>query len=228
MANKNGSSVQESLKGFLIVGEKIDGLHSYTDYKPYNISIFLILIGVSIFTFDIAVEEGAFWYFLTFTFLLVSIYYILNFRTTVTHAITKFRIIRVIEENIISRKIFRSSRLVGFTDLHYEHVESINVGTPPLDATRLYISTLIISIGWLAFERTSTDSSSDNLIQLFAIILIIFGIFSIISSLPIGGVRLLVQSISGDSMEFPEKYTPSEFIDDLIFNCRTFLSYGAV
>ncbi len=229
MALRNQSKIEKSLKRFLIVGERLDGIHTFNEYHPTNLLVFIVLLVASVFTSNQAIISGSFWYLLSTGFYIGSFYYILNFRSTITYAITKFRIIRVVEGNLITRKIFRSSRLVGFTDLHYEHVESINVGSPTFNITRLYISIIIVILGWLSFENLpSYTTSINNIEQVIALIFVVTGIINILFSMPIGGVRLILHSISGDSMEFPEKYTPADFIDDLILNCRTFLSYGAV
>lgn len=229
MAIHKYTKLEESLKNFLIVGETLDGIHKYIEYQLINLLMVFILVSTGLFSLKQAIIHGSFWYLLSVCLIIGSIYFLINFRVTITYAITKFRIMRVVEGNFLSRLIFRSSRLIGFTDLHYEHVESINIGSQPLNILRLYASIFIISIGWLYFDNPgSIIALESNLDNLFVLLFFIVGIINIILSIPLGGVRLIIQSISGDSMQFPEKHTPAEFIDDLIFNCRTFLSYGAI
>ncbi|MHA2090578.1 MAG: hypothetical protein ACW98K_06940 [Candidatus Kariarchaeaceae archaeon] len=228
MAQKTSPKVEESLKGFLIVGEALDGVHTFNEFQFTNLLIFLLLCFSSIFSLNLAFDSGLFWYLLALSFLLAAVYFVSNYKTTITYATTKFRIIRIVEGNVISRLFFRSSRLVGFSDLHYEHVESIKVSTPPVNIPKLYLSILLISFGLLMRTNNgSLVSTTTSIEQVISLLLILAGSINALLSIPFGGVRLIVQSISGDSMEFPEKQTPPEFIDDLIFSCRTFLSYGA-
>ena len=122
---------KELIKSYLIVGETLNDVHSYQEYQPYNmISATVLLIG-SIFSIFQAISEGSFWFLLSIFFLVAALYYGVNYKISIIHAITKFRIIQIKRE--FSSKIFyRSSLLVGYNDLHYEHVESITVQPPKL------------------------------------------------------------------------------------------------
>lgn len=227
MAFYRQPDIEESIKSFLIVGETLNGLHSYTQYQFRNLLTFMLLFSVSLMAIT-RIDEASIWLFLSLSLLIASIYFLLNFRIDINYAITKYRVIRIIEGNIITRMIFKSSRLIGFTDLHYEHVERITIETPSLSMPRLYLSLFAIAIGWLLLGNFSEFNTTNiTLESLSASSLLIAGIVNIIFSLPTGGVRLILQSVSGDKMEFPESQTPTEFVDQLIMNCRTFLSYGA-
>lgn len=225
MSIKVSSELEEAIKSFTIVGETLDGIHTYYEYRFRNLITSILLFLATIFSIGQIIDTGSFWYLLAFGFLAGTIYYFIGFKVKLTYAITTFRIIRIIEANFFSKLLFQSSRLVGFTDLHYEHVESISIGTQPLSMPRFSFSLVSISIGWIILGIESLDV--DQLISLIGLLFIVVGIINIIFSLPTGGVRLIVHSVSGDKMEFPEKRTPEKFIDDLIINCRTFLSYGA-
>ncbi len=136
---------------------------------------------------------------------------------------------RIIEGDILSRFLFRSSQLIGFSDLHYEHIEQIAITTPSLSMPKLYSSIFTIALGWVLLgDLDNLRQLSISLQLLISITLLIGGMVLLLFSIPTGGVRLKLQSVSGEAMEFPEKQTPREFIDGLILNCRTFLSYGAV
>jgi hypothetical protein len=136
---------------------------------------------------------------------------------------------RIIEGDVLSRYLFRSSQLIGFSDLHYEHVEQIAISTPSLNMPKLYVSVFTIAVGWILLgDLRSLEELSINLRIITSISLLLTGLVFLLFSIPTGGVRLKLQSVSGDAMEFPEKQTPREFVDELILNCRTFLSYGAV
>lgn len=220
----NNSEIKEVIKGFLIVGESLEGIHSFEEYQPVNIIIGIILFLSSLFSLFEGISNSFFWYFVFFAFALVSFYFLITYKVFITYAITKFRIIKL-ESDFISRWLFSSSRLIGFTDLHYEHIESINIGTPRLQWTRFYVSLFFVIFGWIIFDTLS----GANLFYLFAgILMVVIGTINILFSIPLGGVKLIIQSISGEIMELPEKKTPVEFIDNLILFCRTFLSYGAI
>jgi len=225
ISNQTDKIVKERIKSFLIVGETLDGIYTYKELQLVNIITFTVLLSSSFFTFFQALRLGTYWWFLTFGFLLGSFYFLALFQREITYAITKFRIIRL-ENDFITRFFFQSSRLIGFTDLHYEHVESINVGTAKVNMPRFYVSLIGVSIGWLALTQASFGFNS-TFTELLAVLIIVASMINIAFSLPLTGVRMRVQSISGEVMNFPERETPQDFVDELILNCRTFLSYGA-
>ncbi|MDH5401273.1 MAG: hypothetical protein OEY49_02175, partial [Candidatus Heimdallarchaeota archaeon] len=150
----------------------------------------------------------------------------INVRILITIAITKYRII-VLEYDVLTRWLFRSSQLLGFSDLHYEHVESISVGTPNLSMPRLYTSISLVSLGWVLFDGYQSFGLNTEFFSLVAILMIIGGIINVFFSLPFGGVFIVIKSISGETIKIAENKLPAFFIDDLIINCRTFLTYGA-
>ncbi len=221
--------LEEGIKNFLIVGETLNAIHTITEYRYRYILTATILIFSSLMGIFVSIDEGAFWLFLGLGLLLGAIYFTLKFKIRISYAITKFRVIRIIEGDILTRSIFRSSKLLGFSDLHYEHVEQIAITTPALSMPKLYASIFSIAIGWVLLgDYNNLSDISIDLEIVTSIALLIGGFVLLMFTIPTGGVRLVLQSVSGDLMEFPEKQTPREFIDELILNCRTFLSYGAV
>lgn len=188
------------------------------------ISATVLLVG-SVYSIVQAFTAGSFWFMLSIFFLAASLYYGVNYKISIIHAITKFRIIQIKRE--FSSKIFyRSSLLVGYNDLHYEHVESITVQPPKIDMPKLYFSIFLISTGWLFYTRIESYSSIiRDFVQLISFLLIIASMIYFAFHLPTGGVRLVITSTSGETMKFPERKIPSDFIDNLILNCRAFLSY---
>ena len=91
---------------------------------------------------------------------------------------------------------------------------------------KLYSSIFLISTGWLFYTRIESYSSIiGDFVQLISFLLIIASIIYFVFHLPTGGVRLVITSTSGETMKFPERKIPSDFIDNLILNCRAFLSY---
>lgn len=228
MDAKELTEIEETVKSFLIVGETFDQMYSFKELRRRNIFIAIVFLLSTIYSILQAVSVGVYWYFLSFSFLFGTIYYLIISRISVIYTITKYRIIRF-ERNVISSFIFKNSRLLGFTDLHYEHVESIHIGPPPLKIPLIYISVFGIALGWLIFEsikNISLTPSNLNFYRLIAGMIIIGSIINLFFTLPIGGVRLEVKSVSGTSMLFPESNTPERFISQLLVNCRTFLSYG--
>lgn len=216
---------KELIKNYLIVGETLNDVYSYQEYQPYNmISATVLLVG-SVYSIVQAFTAGSFWFMLSIFFLAASLYYGVNYKISIIHAITKFRIIQIKRE--FSSKIFyRSSLLVGYNDLHYEHVESITVQPPKIDMPKLYFSIFLISTGWLFYTRIESYSSIiRDFVQLISFLLIIASMIYFAFHLPTGGVRLVITSTSGETMKFPERKIPSDFIDNLILNCRAFLSY---
>lgn len=226
--NRN-SEIEEAIKSFLIVGETLNAIHTFLEYRYRYILTAAVLTFSSIIAIFVSIEEGVFWLFIGVVLLIGAIYFTLKFQIRINYAITKFRVIRIIEGDILTRRIFRSSQLIGFSDLHYEHVEQIAITTPALSMPKLYTAIFSITIGWVLLgDFDNLNDISADLEIITGIALLIGGLVLLMFTLPTGGVRLVLQSVSGDSMEFPEKQTPREFIDELILNCRTFLSYGAV
>ena len=229
MSSYRAENLEKSLKNFLIVGETLDGLHSFIEYRYRYLLTSIILFLSAIVAFFLSLEQGVFMLLLSFVFLLTMVYFILKFKIRISYGITKFRVLRIIEGDILSRFIFRSSQLIGFSDLHYEHVEQIAITTPSFSMLKLYSSIFTIALGWVLLgDLGNLRQLSISLELLISITLLVGGMVLLLFSIPTGGVRLILQSISGEAMEFPEKLTPQEFIDELILNCRTFLSYGAV
>lgn len=226
MSDSTPKEVVESIKPYLIVGETLDGTFSFVEYKIVNIFTVITLMVSSGVSFYQALVVSTFWWLLGFGFLVGAIYFALSYQIDVTYAITKFRIIRL-ENDLISKWFFRSSRLIGFTDLHYEHVESIQVSGGRISNVRFYGSLITIALGWAILLQQPILGIGINIVNLVGTLMIVIGSINVIFSLPLGGVRLIVQSISGDIMEFPESKTPEQFASELIINCRTFLSYGA-
>lgn len=221
--------LEEGIKNFLIVGETLNSVHTITEYRYRYLLTATVLILSSLLGIFVSIDEGAFWLFLGLGLLLGAIYFTLKYKIRVSYAITKFRVIRIIEGDILTRRVFRSSKLIGFSDLHYEHVEQIAITTPALSMPKLYTSIFSIAIGWVLLgDNNNLNDISLDLEIVTSIALLISGLVLLMFTIPTGGVRLILRSVSGDSMEFPEKQTPREFIDELILNCRTFLSYGAV
>jgi len=225
MAVETDTDITEKIKSFLIVGETLDGLFSFNELQLVNIVTFVVLLTSAIFSIIQALEFGSFWWFLVIGFLLGAIYFLILYEKHITYAITKFRIIRL-ERDLLSKWLFQSSRLIGFTDLHYEHVESINVGSAQVSMPRFYISLIGLSFGWLLLTQDALVVG-DTFIGLISVLIIVASIINIVFSLPLAGVQMIIQSISGEKMTFPEEQTPADFVDELILNCRTFLSYGA-
>ncbi|MCE7734691.1 MAG: hypothetical protein GPJ54_07435 [Candidatus Heimdallarchaeota archaeon] len=229
MSSDRTNNLEKSLKNFLIVGETLDGLHSFIEYRYRYLFTSIILLASAIVAFILSLDQGRIMLFLSIVFFLTMIYFILKFKILISYGITKFRVMRIIEGDILSRFLFRSSQLIGFSDLHYEHVEQISITTPSLSMPKLYGSIFTIALGWVLLgDLENLRQLSFGLQLLVSITLLIGGMVLLLFSIPTGGVRLKLQSVSGEAMEFPEKQTPREFIDELILNCRTFLSYGAV
>jgi len=201
-------NLEKSLKNFLIVGETLDGLHSFTEYRYRYLLTSITLLISGIIAFFLSLEQGAFMLFVMFLLFLTMIYFILKFKIRISYGITKFRVMRIIEGDILSRFLFRSSQLIGFSDLHYEHVEQIAITTPSLSMPRLYGSIFTIGLGWVLLgDLDNLRQLSFGLQLLLSINMLIGGMVLLLFSIPTGGVRLKLQSVSGEAMEFPEKQT---------------------
>ncbi|MHA2501371.1 MAG: hypothetical protein ACXAE3_00675 [Candidatus Kariarchaeaceae archaeon] len=224
MSSEPNTTLKERIKSFLIVGETLDGIFTFEEMKLVNIFTASVLLISGVYSGIQALMFGSFWFLLMIGFILGGIYFSLLYKVRITYAITRFRIIRL-ENDLVSEWFFQSSRLLGFSDLHYEHVESINVGSSNVNMPRFYVSLLSLSIGW--YLSTQVTETATSLITLIGSLLIVASLINIIFSLPLGGVKLVVQSISGETMSLPEKHTPPDFVDELILSSRTFLSYGA-
>ncbi|MFV2015164.1 MAG: hypothetical protein ACC656_07050, partial [Candidatus Heimdallarchaeota archaeon] len=149
MSSYSTENLEKSLKNFLIVGETLDGLHSFTEYRYRYLIATIILIASATIGLFLSIVQGPFFLFLSLVIFLAAIYFILKFKIRVSYGITKFRVMRIIEGDILSRFLFRSSQLIGFSDLHYEHVEQIAITTPSLSMPRLTTSIFTISLGWV-------------------------------------------------------------------------------
>lgn len=227
MSTSSRTNIEESIKRFLIVGETLQGLHSYVAYHYRNLLTAIVLLLASIFAFTLG-RNSPTWYILSFGFFSGGIYFLVLFRVKLSYGITKYRVIRILEGNFFSSFFYRSSRFVGFSDLHYEHVERISIEAPSMQMPRLYLSLAAISFGWIILGEPYNIASLDlDIGSLSGILAIIAGAINFMFAIPTGGVKLVLKSVSGETMEFPEKSTPRGFIDTLILNCRTFLSYGA-
>lgn len=227
--SQDNSELRELLKKFLIVGETLDMLISYSEFNKKNILIAVILTLSSIFSISQFIDSGSFWLLLSIFFFIVALYYSINARITAIYALTKFRIFRL-ERNIYANITNRRNELVGFSDLHFEHVESINIGKLQSNIVLIYLSLFGVSTGWLILEtidKADFRSSTFNFLRLMAYLIIIASVFNIAIQLPITGIQMTIQSISGNKFSFPEKKLPKEFISQLMINCRSFLSYGA-
>ncbi|MCY3412541.1 MAG: hypothetical protein INQ03_12960 [Candidatus Heimdallarchaeota archaeon] len=229
MSNYESLDLEERIKSFLIVGETLDDTYTYTVFDKRNILIAIIMILSTIYSLTQAVSNGFFWFFLSFAFLIGFLYYTSNSKKMIIYAITKYRIIRM-ERNIFSKYLFRSSNLMGFRDLHYEHVESINIGPPQVKIPFFFVSIFGIATGWLILdliEQLSLLPSNYNFFRLVALLVISSAFVNLFFMLPLAGVSVVINSVSGSKMDFPEKSTPKAFISQLLINCRTFLSFGA-
>ncbi len=224
----NNAELAETIKKFLIVGETLDEIFSYNELKTKNILISIVFFISTTFSFIQATTESSFWILLTISFLIGTIYYTINSKTTIIYSITKYRIIKL-ERNLYTKYIFKSNDLYGYIDLHFEHVESINIGVPALKIPSIYLSIFGISIGWLILDsigKVILLPSIFNFFRLIAFFMISFSVLSLLLLLPIGGSKLIIQSISGKTMILPKKVSPDKFISKLLINCRNFLTYG--
>jgi len=221
MVSVDSLKVEEKIKTFLVIGETIEEIHSYTQLNISKIitAMAFFLVGVLLTGFSLEVKGVII--FMSAMFLLFSIYQGIKSFQYITVAVTKFRII-IIEKDLFSKVLFSSSTLAGFTDLHFEHIESIKVSTNTVNVPKFIMSILGISIGWFFIS----DGSSDFL-SLISIFLMVVGVINLMTGIPFGGTKLVLLSISGEILELSEKKTPEPLMTSLILNCRTYLSYGA-
>ncbi len=218
VSNENIDEIIRSLKSILIVGETIDNYHTYQEYQIYNIiSAMTLIVGAFISMYQ-AFISNYYWIGVFIIFLMLGFYFLLDYKITIYYAITKFRIIKI-EHNLLNRYFLKNTPLAGLSDLHYQHIESINLSGPKIRFNRFYAAIIFVVLGIISFRINLF------IYQWVAIILIFISIINFGSSLPIGGIRLIIRSVSGEKLEFSETKTPSEFIDELLIHSRTFISY---
>ncbi len=215
------------LKEFLVVGEQIEFLDTFHETKTLNLILSLILLLSFVYSLFRALEDLSFWIIftiITFTFFL---YYSSRVRLKMLYAITKFRVMKI-EINPVRRLVLGIWKFSRYSDLHFSHAETIQIGVTPFNSRRFWLSGLALSVSWFILngEEIFSFLRSESPLIPMALVIFLYGVVSLFSSLPLGSDRILVNSLSGYSMTFPLKKLRKEFIELLVDRSRTFLTYG--
>jgi len=209
---------EKYLEPYLFVGEKIRGIETTKSTEW----IFLILSLILFF----ATGVSGFVAYQHQLPALYGVYFLLRASVSITCAFTDFRIFKVEVSNFgrIAR-FFSESH--PFEDIHYEHIETIEVGTPSPNRGNFLLGVFFMSLAALLFTYSEDlDKESQSLVQFFSVIIAGFGVVLVVLSLPRGKGRLSVLTSSGRTISFPGSGYKVDFVQAVIRFARTYLAYG--
>ncbi|MHA1910184.1 MAG: hypothetical protein ACTSYA_00690 [Candidatus Kariarchaeaceae archaeon] len=218
---------EKYLEPYLFVGEKIRGIETTKSTEWIFLILSLILFfatGVSGF---VAYEEQLPVLYGVIPLLFIyGVYFLLRSSVRITCAFTDFRLFKMEVSNFARIARFFSESL-PFEDIHYEHIETIEVGTPSPNRGNFTLGVFVMSLAALLFTYSEDlDNKSKGLVQIFSIIIAGFGIFLVILALPRGKGRLSVLTSSGRTITFPGAGYRVDFVQAVIRFARTYLAYG--
>lgn len=220
----------EDAKKYLVVGESIDSIHSLIEWDRFKLIIAAILL-LDLIIIDILTDITLpFWQIVIAVHVLFLLYFVVQARLSTTYIITKFRLIKLESTTIrryITRKLNNSETFHSFTDIHFEHVETIKLGNSELNATRFWSGLLAISIAWAMYQGKNSFLNGNSPLLPLAIVLFLLGVINVTISFPYFDTKLRIISLSGTKILIPTKNLQEEFIEEIVVSCRTFLSYGA-
>ena len=220
----------EFVKTILIPGEQIkySYLSSETNYANLIATIILFIAGTSSFTGFLTLGTVE-WIITAFFFFIFSIAYLLKIKEKDFVVVTNFRVMEI-HQSLFDRLFFGKSKLTSFEDLHYEHLESVKIGTPTLKPLQFYLGVLLLSIGsvlWGIIDE-GIISKTETLFKIVAILLISFGAIYLVMSLPSRKPAVSLTSVSGWIMYLPQSKADEKLVETIIKESRAFISYGAV
>ena len=227
MNSSKDLEVIRDLQPFLVVGERIDSHVSVTETKLVNLILTLFLSVSLIVTVSQAFVHQSYWIFFSIILFFFAIYYLSRVRVRLIYAITKFRIIKL-EINMTNRFLLRSWGFSRFSDLHFSHAATIEMGVVPFNSQRFWLANFALGASWLVLngEQLSSFLVSDSPFIPMGLLLFFFGAINLLTSLPIGNDRMLIRSLSGGHLSLPLPKIPKEFIEIMVDRCRTYLTFG--
>jgi hypothetical protein len=215
------------LEPYLFVGEKIRGIETTKSTEWIFLILSLILfIATGVSGFVAYQQQLPALYGAIPLLFLYAVYFMLRTSVRITCAFTDFRLFKMEVSNFgrIAR-FFSESH--PFEDIHYEHIETIEIGTPSPNRGNFIIGVFFMSLAALLFTYSDDlDNESQTLVQVFSVIIAGFGIFLVILALPRGRGRLSVITSSGRTISFPSSGYKVEFVQAVIRFARTYLAYG--
>ncbi len=219
--------VQETL----IPGEEIkyDYLSRETSYSNLAASLILFIATGSsaLGFFEIRAIE---WLILSIIFLLASSVYSMRVIESDYVVVTNFRVMEV-HQSLFNKLFYGGNQLRNFEDLHYEHLESVRIGTPELKPIQFYGGVIFLSIGVIINGLVSegiVEVTNATPFQIISIIFILLGIINLILSLPSGKPSVSLTSTSGWVMRLPQSGADEELVRTIVTESRSFISYGAI
>lgn len=218
---------EKYLEPYLFVGEKIRGIATTKSTEWIFLFLSLILFfasGVCAFV-GIQQELPALYGAIPLLFL-YGVYFLLRTSVMITCAFTDFRLFKMEVSNF--EKIARFfSESHPFEDIHYEHIETIEVGTPSPNRGNFLLGVFFMSLAALLFTYSDDlYQESQSLVQGFSVIIAGFGVLLVILALPRGKGRLSVLTSSGRTISFPSSGYRVDFVQKVIRFSRTYLAYG--
>ncbi len=219
--------VQETL----IPGEKIkyDYLSRETSYSNLAAALILLIASGASFIGFLEIDTIE-WLILAVTFLGVALIYSMRIIESDYVVVTNFRVMEV-HQSLFNRLFYGANQLRNFEDLHYEHLESVRIGTPELKPIQFYGGVIFLSIGvvingLITEEIIQVDNTTPFLI--ISIIFVLLGIINLILSLPSGKPSVSLTSTSGWVMRLPQSGADEELVKTIVTESRSFISYGAI
>lgn len=219
--------ILHDLHPFLVVGERIDSHVCVDETKSVNLVLTIFLLVSFSISFFQALQVQSFWIVFTVILFFFFVYYLTRVRVRLIYAVTKFRLVKL-EINLINRLFLRSWGFSRFSDLHFSHAESIEMGIVPFNSQKFWLANFALGASWIVFngeELTSFLDSNSPLLPM-ALLLFLFGGVNLLTSLPISNDRMIIHSLSGGQITLPLQKIPKKFIETLVERCRTYLTFG--
>ncbi|RMG39850.1 MAG: hypothetical protein D6732_03610 [Methanobacteriota archaeon] len=221
------AEVLRDIQPFLVVGERIDSHVVLIETKLVNLLLALFISISFAISFYQAVQYQSYWIFASIILFFFAIYYLSGLRVRLIYAVTKFRVVKL-EINLINRFLLRSWGFSRFSDLHFSHAETIEMGVVPFNSQRFWLANFSLGASWLVFngEQVTSFLDSNSPFIPMALLLFFFGSVNLLVSLPLGNDRMIIHSLSGRKLTLPLQKIPTQFIEVLVERCRTYLTFG--
>ncbi len=221
---------EKFVEKILISGEEIK--HSYlsseTNYSNLVATIILLVASVSSITLFIAMKTIE-WLISAIFLFLMGIAYLLKIQEKDYIVITNFRVMEI-HQSLFDRLFYGKNKVTSFEDLHYEHLETVRIGTPSIKPIQFYLGVILLSAGSVLWGIVQEQiiTRADTIFRLFSILLIAFGAVYLVMSLPSRKPAVSLVSTSGWVMNLPQLKADEKMVEVIIKESRAFISYGAV
>lgn len=221
----DATSHDKAIARFLIIGETVESEYTLNRWDYVNIVVSIVFFtAVGILT-PIVISLNPLWFLFLFVLTIIGGYYGFQTRKSQVFIVTKYRLIKLDSYPMMNR-VFRSESFANYQDIHYEHVESISFGYPSIDHRRFWISISLLSIAWAIYQSQENLFVGEAALLPITLVFIIVGVISFLTSLPLSRFTLQLTSISGNQILIPANLMDNAFLEELVQNCRVFLSFG--